>query len=56
MKNGKGKVYLDGKLIFEGEFMDDYKNGKGNEYDDNGKIIFQGKYKNGEKKILKINI
>ena len=60
MKNGKGKEYLDGKLRFDGEFVDDYRNGKGKEYDDNGKIIFQGKYKNGEKnfknKCIKVEI
>ena len=48
-KNGKGKKYLDGKLSFEGEFSHDDINGKGKEYNDNGKVIFQGNYVNGKK-------
>jgi len=39
LRNGKGKEYnYDGKLIFEGEYLDN-KRWKGNEYDRNGKII-----------------
>ena len=47
------KLYnKNGELIFEGEYGQFYdglkRNGKGKEYKD-GKIIFEGKYKNGEK-------
>ena len=49
----KGKGYIKdygyfGKLIFEGEYMNGVKNGKGIEYLD-GEINFEGEYKNGEK-------
>ena len=37
MRNGKGKEYKDGKIIFEGEYKD-------------GKLIFEGEYKNGRRK------
>ena len=33
----------DGKLKFEGEYLNDKKNGKGKEYKD-GKLIFEGEY------------
>ena len=49
-KNGKGKDYdLDGKLIFEGEYLNGKKNGKGQEYDLDGIILFRGEYINGKK-------
>ena len=38
-------------LLFEGEYLDDKKwNGKGREYDYDGKLIFEGEYLNGEKR------
>ena len=37
------------ELVFEGEFSNGHKNGKGKEYD-NGRLIFEGEYINGEKK------
>ena len=49
LKNGKGKVkeYNErGKLIFEGEYINGKKNGKGKRYKD-GKCIFYGEYLNG---------
>ena len=36
-------------LIFEGEYLNGLKNGKGKEYDWNGKIKFEGEYLNGLK-------
>ena len=50
-KNGKGKEYYDdGKLKFEGEYLNGKRNGKGKEYDyDYGKIEFEGEYLNGER-------
>ena len=45
-KIGKCKKYAhyNGKLIFEGENLNDYRNGKGKEYDQNGYIIYDGLY------------
>ena len=39
------------KLDFEGEFKNGERNGKGKEYDDKGKLIFEGEYFNGKKWI-----
>ena len=53
--NGNGKVkeyYYDGKLIFEGEYLNGKKNGYGKDYYyDNGKLEFEGEYLNGERKL-----
>ena len=40
LKEGKGlvKEYFDGKLIFEGEYLNGLRNGKGKEYDYDGKL------------------
>ena len=40
-------------LKFEGEFLNDEKNGKGQEYDDDGKLIYEGEYLNGKRKESK---
>ena len=48
-RNGKGKYYEDGKLTYEGEFLNGKKNGKGIEYDKNGNILFEGEYLYGKK-------
>ena len=51
--NGHGKIkeYYDfnDKLIFEGEYLNGKKNGKGKEYDINGNLIFEGEYIDGKK-------
>ena len=47
------KYHYSGKLKFEGEYVDDLKNGKGKEYNYNGKLIFEGEYFNGEKRSSK---
>ena len=49
--NKIGKIYDEykDKLIFEGEFSNGKKNGKGKEYDNYERLIFEGEYKNGEK-------
>jgi len=47
--NGKGKEYFDfdnGQLIFEGEYLNGKRNGKGKEYGYSGKLKFEGEYKN----------
>ena len=38
-----------GGLIFEGEYLNGEKNGKGKEYDELGTLIFEGEYQNGVK-------
>ena len=50
-KNGIGRIYLSdmNRLIFEGEYSNGLKNGKGKEYYDNGKLKFEGEYLNGKK-------
>ena len=51
-RKGKGKEFKDGKVIFEGEYLNDKRwNGKGKEFDKNGNLIFEGEYYNGVKKI-----
>ena len=45
MRNGKGKeYYFNGKLKFEGEYLNGERNGFGKEYNPSGKIEFEGKY------------
>ena len=46
---GIGKEYIgnDNRLIFEGEYLNGQRNGKGKEYND-GKLIFEGEYLNGK--------
>ena len=50
-KNGIVKEYVQGTniLIFEGEYKNGKKNGKGKEYYDSEKIKFDGEYLNGKK-------
>ena len=43
------KEYNDDDLIFEGEYLNKKRNGKGKEYYYNGKLIFKGEYLNGKK-------
>ena len=49
-RNGKGKEYEYGELIFEGEYSNGKKNGNGKEYK-YGKLEFEGEYLNGYKII-----
>jgi len=48
-KNGKTNEYHNGLLLYEGKYLNDKRNGKGIEYDKNGKILFLGEYKNGKR-------
>ena len=53
-KKWKGKIkeyqlWNSGNPIFEGEIVDGQRNGKGKEYDNVGRLIFEGEYKNGKK-------
>ena len=47
----KGKEYngIDNNLIFEGEYKNGERNGKGKEYYNAGELYFEGEYKNGER-------
>ena len=49
-KNGIGKIYnlKTNELIFEGEFLNGKKKGKGKEYYD-GELIFEGEFLNGKR-------
>ena len=49
--NKRGKEYnsYNDNLIFEGEYLNGKRNGKGKEYYDIGKLEFEGIYLNGEK-------
>ena len=49
--NGKGKEYTSDKniLIFEGEYLNRKRNGKGIEYDNDGLLLFEGEYLNGKR-------
>ena len=46
---GKAKEYKKGKLIYEGEYIDGKRNGKGKEYDDKGNLIYEGEFYNGKR-------
>ena len=48
--NGEGKEYFEdtGSLKYEGNFVDGKYDGKGILYDENGKVIYEGIFVNGE--------
>ena len=43
------KEYFNGQLIYDGEYKNDERNGKGKEYNKKGDICFEGKYCYGKK-------
>jgi len=52
LKNGNGTVReynLDNILIYEGEYLNAKRHGKGKEYNNEGQLIFEGEYVNGIK-------
>ena len=51
LKNGKGFIreYYDSNLVFNGEYLNGERNGKGEEYDYGDKLIFEGEFLNGKK-------
>ena len=51
IKNGNGtiKEYYFDKLIFEGEYKNGERNGKGKEYYNNKNLLFEGDYLNGKR-------
>ena len=54
-KNGYGKEYptftgIGGsEVIYEGEFLNGLRNGKGKEYDYNGHLLFEGEFLKGKR-------
>ena len=48
-KNGKTKEYYNGLLSYEGEYLNDKRNGKGKEFDNDNKLIFEGENLNDKK-------
>ena len=50
--NGPGQEFLldNDNLIFEGDYLNGKRNGKGKEYNFNGKLAFEGEYVNGKRK------
>ena len=50
-KNGIAKEYglYDNNLIYEGEYLNGERSGKGKEYNDRGEIIFEGEFKKGKR-------
>ena len=52
IKNGRGffKEYdKNGELIFEGDYLNGERNGKGNEYNDKSVLIFEGEFSRGRR-------
>ena len=43
------EFYINGELIFKGEYLNEEKNGNGKEYSAFGLLIFEGEYLNGKK-------
>ena len=48
--NGTVKEYNNDILVFEGEYLNGKRNGKGKEYNSNGTVDFEGEYEDGYKK------
>ena len=44
--NGIGRIFdsYENKILFEGKYINNKKNGKGKEFDEEGNIIFEGEY------------
>ena len=51
--NGNGKIkeynYDFNQIIYEGEYLDGNKSGKGKEYNNEGQLIYEGEFLNGER-------
>ena len=45
----KGKEYYYDKLIYEGEYLNGERNGKGKEYDYDDALEFEGEYLNNKR-------
>jgi len=49
IKHGYGVLYKNGKIVYEGEWKNNQRNGKGIEYHQNGEKVYEGEWINGEK-------
>ena len=52
LKNGNGNIKEyndDGKLLFEGEYLNGERNGKWKEYWGNDNLVFESEYLNGKR-------
>ena len=52
IQNGNGQIkeyYDNGKILYEGEYLNGERNGKGKEYYPDGQLEFEGEYLNGKK-------
>ena len=51
LKNNELKIYniYNDELLFAGQYSNGNKNGNGKEYNENGKLIFEGEYYDGKK-------
>ena len=48
--NGRMKEYgYNGRLRYDGEYLNGKRNGKGKEYNDDGELRFEGEYLNGKR-------
>ena len=47
LRNGKGAIYINGLLEFEGEFKDGLKHGHGKVYNEDGKLVQEGEWRDG---------
>ena len=48
-KNGNVKEYDEGELVFEGQYINGKRHGKGKEYNYQGYLLFEGEYLNGKR-------
>ena len=49
-RDGRGTQYQSGStaVLYEGEFKNDAYHGRGILYDENGQVVYSGKWKNGD--------
>ena len=49
MEMEKNIIFFMDKLLFEGDYLNGKRHGKGKEYDFDGKLLFEGDYLNGKR-------
>jgi antitoxin component YwqK of YwqJK toxin-antitoxin module len=47
-REGKGKWYEGDILMYEGEYFNDYPNGQGKMYDEDGNLMYKGEFQYGK--------
>ena len=50
--SGPCTIYKNGILFYKGYFVNGYREGRGQEYDENGKVVYDGLFKKGKKQII----